>query len=235
MQPQDWPLLNLPIWSSQKVSPRSQRMKSRTIRIIIVGPTHPSLWWCEGWQFRRSWWVELIGRIYSSTHSTHWTHQTHSTVSTLNTVNTLNTLNTKHTQRFQLYRIPHMNFHRAHRFWNSPTEHSIFDWLLQCYTMVRLFTTHTWFWSSPTQHCIFDWLLHTAPYQSDLYHTFPPTKEQTYFRFKPQHNLPSAHNSQIYSTHRKLRWFCHPVFPSSVQTFQAIWKLLRGRLEHRAN
>ena len=225
-------------------------MKSRTIRIIICGPTHPSLWWCEGWQFRRSWWVELIGRIYSSTHSTHWTHQTHSTVSTLNTVNTLNTLNTKHTQRFQLYRIPHMNFHRAHRFWNSPTEHSIFDWLLQCYTMVRLFTTHTWFWSSPTQHNICDWLLHAAPYQSDLYHTFPTTKEQTNFRFIPQHNLPSAHKSQIYSTHLDTLLSClfrcweencddfvtqSWNFPSSVQTFKSIWKLLRGRLEHRAN
>ena len=172
MQPQDLHLLNLPIWSSQQVSTRSKRMKSRKIRIIICGPTHPSLWWCEGWQFRRSWWVELIGRIYSSTHSTlntpntlntvntlntlnsqhtqQSTHQTRSTVSTLNTVNTLNTLNTKHTQHTQLYRIAHMNFHRAHRFWSSPTEHSIFDWLLQCYTMVRLFTTHTWFWSSPT-------------------------------------------------------------------------------------
>ena len=151
MQPQDLHLLNLPIWSSQQVSTRSKRMKSRKIRIIICGPTHPSLWWCEGWQFRRSWWVELIGRIYSSTHSTH---------STLNTPNTLNSQHTQHSQHAehsqhakhtQLYRIAHLNFHRADRFWNSHTEHSIFDWLLQCYTMVRLFTTHTWFWRTLTQ------------------------------------------------------------------------------------
>ena len=200
MQPQDLHLLNLPIWSSQQVSTRSKRMKSRKIRIIICGPTHPSLWWCEGWQFRRSWWVELIGRIYSSTHSTHWTHQTHSTVSTLNTVNTLNTLNTKHTQRFQLYRIPHMNFHRAHRFWNSPTEHSIFDWLLQCYTMVRLFTTHTWFWSSPT-NIIYATGCYTLHHISQTY--------ITHF-----HQLKSKQISDLYPNttcpvHTKVRFIAH--------------------------